>query len=145
MYLDGKLVNSTDASGEVQHPDIHFALPGDPNPDGANAVLDGNISVGRLYSKALTSAQIKQVYTEYATRSKMVQIDQLLEMQKKLAGQNSEELKKWYEESGKLYSKLNVTAAEIEAFLTKCEAALKGETAANHTPKFIKTAQSGSI
>ncbi|MGN7765285.1 LamG-like jellyroll fold domain-containing protein [Paenibacillus sp. 22594] len=141
LYLDGKLVNSTDASGDVHHPDLHFALPGDPNPDGgAGAVLDGNISVGRLYSTALTSGQIKQVYTEYATRSKMVQIDQLLEMQKKLAGQNSEELKKLYEESGKLYTKLNVTAAEIEAFLSKCEAALKGETPVNHAPKFIKTA-----
>ncbi|MFD1178238.1 LamG-like jellyroll fold domain-containing protein [Paenibacillus puldeungensis] len=131
LYLDGELVKSTDASGDVYHPDIHFALPGDPNSDGgAGAVLDGSISVGRLYGTALTSGEIKRLYTEHVTRSKMVQIDQLLAMQKRLAEQNSEDLKKLYEESKKLYAKMNVTAAEIEAFLAKCEAALSGETPA---------------
>lgn len=131
LYLDGELVKSTDASGDVYHPDIHFALPGDPNGDGgAGAVLDGSISVGRLYGTALTSGEIKRLYTEYATRSKMGQIDQLLAMQKRLAGQASEKLKNLYEESTKLYAKMNVTAGEIEAFLAKCEAALSGETPA---------------
>lgn len=142
LYLDGALVNSLDASGDVYHPDIHFALPGDPYPGGAGAVLDGRVALGRLYSRALSVSEVKKVYAEYATRKSQTQVDQLLEMQKKmtewLVSHDSETVKQLYAESERLYSRMNVSAAEIESLLKRCADAMGQSQPINHAPVFRK-------
>ncbi|KNF08955.1 putative phosphohydrolase [Gottschalkia purinilytica] len=61
IYLDGKKINSSFTTGNVSSPNIHFAIGGDPNPTGGGIVLDGNVSIARLYSKGLSIHEVSEL------------------------------------------------------------------------------------
>ncbi|MGL5378361.1 metallophosphoesterase [Clostridium sp.] len=79
LYLDGEKVASAAATGSVYHPNVHFAVGGDPSSSGAGIVLDGNIALARLYSKGVNISEVAKLYSEFDNRRNLEQVDSLLE------------------------------------------------------------------
>ncbi|MFC4102725.1 LamG-like jellyroll fold domain-containing protein [Paenibacillus xanthanilyticus] len=69
LYHNGVKVQTQGVTGAIKQPDIPFAIGADPEANQkGNYVLDGSVSVARLYSQALTQEQVKYSYDQLAKR-----------------------------------------------------------------------------
>lgn len=112
LYLDGELVNSMPATGKVYHPNVAFAVGGDPSPSGAGIVLDGNVSLARLYSKGVNVSEVKKLYKEYSDRSSLENIEDVKSKQSEI----NEKLALNYQEKA---PNLKDTIDELNSLLTQ--------------------------
>lgn len=89
LYLNGTEVSRMAASGALTTSSVGFAIGADPEPNGTgNLILDGDVSIARLYSFAVSADQAKRLYTEQADRMAIAELNELhedLEVGKALA------------------------------------------------------------
>ncbi|OBZ17621.1 LamG-like jellyroll fold domain-containing protein [Bacillus sp. FJAT-26390] len=78
MYLNGVNVGSIAVTGTLSQPDIQFAIGADPEASNrGNYVLDGDVSVARLYSSAIYPEQVQMLYDDLTQRMAITEIDTL--------------------------------------------------------------------
>ncbi len=134
LYIDGKKVAEAAASGDVQHPDMHFALSGDPDDAGAGIIMNGNLSVARLYSKALSLSEINRMYQESVARAGIAGIGDLYAVRARLVRAAKTETDSAIKTSilqlaalcDTAWLKPDVTAGEVKTVLTQVQTALSG-------------------
>lgn len=73
FYVNGQLVASTDAAGELGYPNANFpfiGIGGDLSTAGhVEAGFPGDIAIARIYDKPLTESEVTALYTEIQNRN----------------------------------------------------------------------------
>ncbi|WP_018757980.1 cohesin domain-containing protein [Paenibacillus terrigena] len=78
LFLNGTQVGSMAATGTIAQSDIQFAIGADPEANNrGNYVLDGDVSVARLYSYAIYPEQVQMLYNELAQRMSIEEMNTL--------------------------------------------------------------------
>ncbi|MBP1962795.1 LamG-like jellyroll fold domain-containing protein [Paenibacillus aceris] len=78
LYLNGQKVKSLNATGQLKQPNMNFAIGADPSSGNKGGiVLNGDVSVARLFSTALTADEVQKSYQEQANRMAIAEFDQL--------------------------------------------------------------------
>lgn len=68
LYLNGKKVDELNIKGKVNHPNMFFAIGGDPDSSGCTLVLDGNVALVRLYSNPIYNSQVNKLFSDFTNR-----------------------------------------------------------------------------
>ncbi|BFT71081.1 LamG-like jellyroll fold domain-containing protein [Paenibacillus sp. P36] len=78
LYLNGQKVKTLNATGQLKQPNMNFAIGADPSSGNKGGiVLNGDVSVARLFSTALTADEVQKSYQEQANRMAITEFDQL--------------------------------------------------------------------